>query len=680
MEHNRFTTWWIGWNDLNWPNLDNHEKIKRKAEGLAKANATAVILFGSHFRWDFLPIFPILHDYIATVAEELHKYGVKFLDHHSVNLVHRYSTREEMRHVIIDSGPHLPFSPTWEAAASWEYNGKKLNDWRMIDVKTRKPLYFPQYTSEGFCHRNPEFKEAYYDYVKKLIADTGIDGLSADDGMYYMKHNACACKYCREELKRRSGIDLPPIEDQTFWGNWDNPAWKDWIDLRLDANGEFYKGIGDIIPEGFILTGCGGSSASAGAATAATDARRFLQGCNYANLEMSGNTPPYKHDPVTVNVPLGNRLSNASHHQAAAREKNAGTFGTAFAFTEVSANIAWAVNKILGADPWIGTLKGRLGLPDHILETLPEEKDIVGKAYGFEAAHKELFEGEMVGQLAVYFSYETRDHSYFGHLSKGYARDYSQTMQALFRESICPHTVFDFPENTDKYPLVLVPSPLKMTDAEITAMNKYLASGGKIIMTGPTALENCVNSWNIPTHVDCEPMDFFATIQHGVWIKEPDWVTKTELDGSADEYEWSEPIEGLMYNPHRFSDSKVVDDVLALCRKYMTPMPLKVTSSTGYLSTMFDSPDQLIVHFLAEDYDVDIDHKLDDMRFHRSRVNFVNKVEPIGISREIVIESDTKPEVYTPFNDEPTEIELKDGICKLTLPEKCAYALLRFRK
>ena len=93
MEHNRFTTWWIGWNDLNWPNLDNHEKIKRRAEGLAKANATAVILFGSHFRWDFLPIFPILHDYIATVAEELHKYVVKFLDHHSVNLVHRYSTR-----------------------------------------------------------------------------------------------------------------------------------------------------------------------------------------------------------------------------------------------------------------------------------------------------------------------------------------------------------------------------------------------------------------------------------------------------------------------------------------------------------------------------------------------------------------------------------------------------------
>ncbi|MBQ8899741.1 MAG: hypothetical protein IJY72_02185, partial [Akkermansia sp.] len=117
--------------------------------------------------------------------------------------MHRYSTREEMRHVMLDSGPHLPFSPTWEAAASWQYKGKYLNDWRMIDVRTGKPLYLAQYTGEGFCHRNPEFREAYKDYIKTLIADTGIDGFSADDPMYYGHMQACGCKYCREELKRR---------------------------------------------------------------------------------------------------------------------------------------------------------------------------------------------------------------------------------------------------------------------------------------------------------------------------------------------------------------------------------------------------------------------------------------------------------------------------------------------
>ena len=80
--------------------------------------AVAAIIFGAHFRWDYLPFFEILHDYLAAVADELHQRGIKLFDHHSVNLVHRYSTREEMRHVMRDSSVHLPLSPTWEAAAS----------------------------------------------------------------------------------------------------------------------------------------------------------------------------------------------------------------------------------------------------------------------------------------------------------------------------------------------------------------------------------------------------------------------------------------------------------------------------------------------------------------------------------------------------------------------------------
>jgi len=79
-EKERLATWWISWEDLNWPNADNLERIKAHAEALAKADVSAVVLFGTHFRWDWMPFFPILHDYIATVAEELHSYGVKLYD------------------------------------------------------------------------------------------------------------------------------------------------------------------------------------------------------------------------------------------------------------------------------------------------------------------------------------------------------------------------------------------------------------------------------------------------------------------------------------------------------------------------------------------------------------------------------------------------------------------------
>jgi len=679
MERNRIATWWITWEDLNWPDPDNYDKIKARAEGLAKANVNAVMLFGTHFRWDWMPVFPLLHDYIATVAEELHKYGIKLFDHHSVNLVHRYSTREEMRHVMRDSGPHLPFSPTWEAAASWQYKGKYLNDWRMVDVKTGKPLYLPQYTAEGFCHRNPEFREAYRDYVKDLIAETGIDGLSADDAIYFAGFNACACPHCRAELKHRAGIDLPPVEDQSFWGNWENPAWLHWLDLRLDANSDFYRDLGSDLPEGFTLTGCGASSASAVALTNSADARRFLAGCNYVNLELSGNTPPYKHDPKTVNVPIQNRLTNASHHQAAALEKGVHAFSTAFAHSTVSANIAWALSKILDADAWIGTLKGRLGLPRHILDTLPEEKDIVGEAFGFEKAHQDLFRGDFVGQLAVYFSYETRNHTMFGSLNQGYPKDYSDALTLLFRQGICPHTVFSIPKDPQTYPLLILSGVSRMTGDEQAAVQAYLDAGGKVIAVGPSCLEGCENNWVLPTRVTTAPQDFFPFVLPGEsWQQSPAWMSQSIPD-SSDPDVWTQPREGLYYHPQRICQEANNAKLLELCRRYMRPMPVKLLRAEGYLSTMYKTEDQITLHLLAEDYDVDIDHALDSIRFHRSRVNLVTKADPIGIDGVLQLETKVAPTVYTPFNKEAASVRMEGDQCTVILPEKCPYALLVMR-
>ena len=56
MDSQRISTWWIKMPDLYWPDPDNMDKIKRRAEGLAKADVTAAMIFGTHFRWDWLPV------------------------------------------------------------------------------------------------------------------------------------------------------------------------------------------------------------------------------------------------------------------------------------------------------------------------------------------------------------------------------------------------------------------------------------------------------------------------------------------------------------------------------------------------------------------------------------------------------------------------------------------------
>ena len=677
-DRRRLVNWWVHWEELNWPSHDVADGIKRRAEKLAQADVTTAILFGAHFRWDYLPYFTLLHDHIAAIAEELHRYGIELYDRHSVNLIHRYDTREQMRHVMLHSGPHLPFSPSREAAACWEYKGKRLNDWRMIDVRDRSVLYYPQYASEGFCYRNPDYLEAYCDYAVNLVAETGIDGLAAEDPVHYMHFNSCACPHCRAELKRRTGLELPPVDDRTFWGNWDNPAWNTWIDMRYDAGRQFFEKLSARLPKDFPLTTCGANSASYSAVGKACDARVFIAGgSNYVHSEMSGNTPPYKHDPVTANIGIPDRMVNFSHHQAVARENGIRSFSTGYGFTEPSANIIWAVNKVLDTDCCFSTLKARLGLPDHMLRELPDEADVIGKAFSFEKDHPTLFDGEQIGQLGVYYSSDTRDHTMFGNLGKGYYRDYAGTLRALFRAGICAHTVFRFPQSTEQYPVILVPSAAVMSPDEIADMRRYLSVGGTIIATGPSPVGECRNTWQLPTRPDlADPLDFFDGIANGVWHKFADWISKTEIAPCADPCAFTEVSSGLYYNPCRVGEGDTAVQMLTLCRRYIKPMPVTVEASQGYLITMFRSDAGVSVHLLAENYDVDIDHHLDEIRFHRSRVNFVNYVKPIGVSEQITVTANTAPQVWTPFDETPSAVESANGTYRITLPEGTAYAIL----
>lgn len=81
---------------------------------------------------------------------------------------------------------------------------------------------------------------------------------------------------------------------------------------------------------------------------------------------------------------------------------------------------------------------------------------------------------------------------------------------------------------------------------------------------------------------------------------------------------------------------------------------------------------------MAEDYDTDIDHKLDEMRFHRSRVNFINKVEPIGVTSRLCLRAETEPQVFLPFSSEPAQVTCDRETVRIKLPEGCAYAIAHF--
>jgi hypothetical protein len=159
--HFRAVSWWLTWDDLSWPNEALIDTIRRRADRCAASGVNCCILFGAHYRWDFLPLWGRLHDLFRFIAEELHQRQIVLFDHHSSVLTHRPRNREEALEIWHHNRHAVPFYPSREVAATWQFNGSRLNDWRMIDVETGKAVFVSSYTAEQYCMNHSAFQDAY---------------------------------------------------------------------------------------------------------------------------------------------------------------------------------------------------------------------------------------------------------------------------------------------------------------------------------------------------------------------------------------------------------------------------------------------------------------------------------------------------------------------------------------
>jgi hypothetical protein len=681
----KMTTWWIVWDDLKWPDDDIYDKIRIRADMMQKANVDIATIFGAHFRWDFMPIWDCLHDYMRTVADELHERDIKLFDHHSALLIHRHNGRKEMRNVKINSGPHLPFSPSYQAAESWTFQGKHLNDWRMIDVRTGKPVYLERYAAEQFCHNNDSFIEAYLEYVKLLIEETTIDGLMCDDAIYFSGFNACVCNICQNKFKAAYGNNIPDHKDFSFWGNWKNKAWRDWLEFRFSRNGNFLEKVKSILPENYPLMSCCSGSSGGWNNHSAQDVRQFNRACNMVHLELCGNTPAVN-DPQTINKSIAYKIAQTSHHLAAAKNNNYICVGMGFGFSEASANIIWALNKMLGSSCWFSTLKARLGLPNSEISHLPDDPEAISKAFSFESKHNELFDTELLSQVGVYFSYNTRNNSFFGDIKNGYEQDYTDTVSELFSAGISVDTLLELPKEPSVYSLVILPSALCLSEEEIRMIKSYITNGGQVIATGPLGLydgngEQPLESFASKYNVDIR----FEEPERKDDFWEGEWQTSITPDACSNIAKWHTFTHNFYWHPMRLQDHEISLNLVEKTKDLMHEEKIEILNSDGYLSSLHRSrndKDLLILQMIAKEYDVKIDEELDRKRKHRSRINLITEVVAKNVSQEIILKINStlkEIKVFTPFNSEKARVSQNDSNLKVTLPLNCSYVIYKIR-
>ncbi len=659
----RAVSWWITWPDLDWPSPDNHDRIRQRADQMQAAHANTAIIFGTHFRWDFMPYWTMLHDYMATVAEELKQRGIGLFDHHSGTLAHRYDDLDGWRRVKMHSGPHLPFCPDRASAAGWQFNGSHLNDWRMIDLQTGLPVWHERYTAEEFCFANPEFRAAYLEYLKLLVSTTGISGLMSDDFIYFNLYRGCGCRCCREIFRERFGYSLPEYGEPGFWGNWDNPDWRAYIDMRYENNGSMLEAIRTVLPgPDFPLLSCCSGSSGAFCNNVGQDIRQFMRGCNIVHLEMCGNTPGWQKDPEIACVTIGHRIVAAQHHCAVAEEGGHSAIGQGYGFTAATAGVIWALNKFLGSSCWFSTLKGRLGLPDRILSSLPDDATPVGRFFRFEAEHPELFSGQPQAETGVFFSYETRNHTFFGNLEDGHPGYFSEAVSVLSENGIPLKVTCRIPETAEQFSRLVLPGAAKLLPEEIANLRRYLQGGGIVLAVGPCNFPGVEMDWPMTNR----SKDF----------TNPRFPLEEQAVVCGGERRWTMVTENFFHHPGRIGEAP---DLPERCRPRLHPLPLEMDYCRGYhVSLHYDRERRsYTVHLLAADFDTEINRELDAMRYHRSRVHYITGATPRNTDTLVRLKTDLEGEVFTPLSEERTTMRRQNEVLEIQLPPQCAYVIIR---
>lgn len=390
---NRCASWWCTLEDIQWPQKQVVDKIKRRAEGFADAGIDTAINFGFHNRFDFANYFSQLHGYYANVCDELHKNDVRFMDHYSCNDITRPRNEADFRYVHKFERHAVLLFPDQQARKYAQYEGYFFNDLCEVDLRDGSRGYAKQYQFEAFCHNNPNFLDMHKKYLMRLMKEVPFDGVEVDDMCSYPGNTTCGCKYCRDRFEKDYGHEIPAFSDKSFfgdttkdmleWGNYENPAYRDWLRMKADAVYDHVKMIKGVLGDKPLMTCC-------------SDTGPIVLNAVALNLEkMAPFLDFFMLENVGTNIKNANWIemdAEALHQKDIAKKRNnAPAMALSYAVFEKGAYFGWTLARFWGVSNWSSTLNSRLEEdPVHPLEA----EDAISKSNNWEKKYSDLNYGD----------------------------------------------------------------------------------------------------------------------------------------------------------------------------------------------------------------------------------------------------------------------------------------------
>lgn len=621
----RAVSHWFNWSDLDYPSSEVESKIDKLALDASQSGVNLAMVFGFHFRWDFIYCFDTLHKLLKYTADAYHRYGIKVMDHHSAVLTHRPPNWAGRINTSIRNHHHVPLTPSPEIIPFLQYEGTLLNSWRQKRVDKDDAAFIACYQAEHFCVNNPDFRHAYLSYAKRLFAETGIDGLMCDDVIYYGHWSVCGCPHCRSKF----GTPLPPPDDAGFWGNYQNPLWRKWVDMRYHDAQDFLQLVRGVIGPDALLTTCCSSSTRKALDASGMDMALLNPPLSMTMLEMCGEIAGGK-------AGLTARMPDILLHKAISERRQIGCLGLGYAFYPDSAFLVWSLNQFFGADTWVSSLKGRLGISDRAAEALPMEPELVKEAYNFECRYPHLFNSESAAEIAVYYSNSSK--VFNGDCEDDYCTGYANLIEELFTRDISMAVVDEIPE-AERYKLLILADCGCLSAGQRQALTAYLEQGGQIIATGllgsfdetgnPVPAPWLVNYTIPPVDRSSRKTDTFFEM----WGHEPKREVAGMLEAASD---WQElkSCAGILYwnriRLHVGGHARVVREKIQTLVK-----PLLTIDKPDNLNyQIYYSGESLIIHFMPSGMKVNYH---EDLKNQITNERVVQSIDYPDLTGEVVI-------------------------------------------
>jgi hypothetical protein len=402
-------------------------------------------------------------DALKKAADACHREGIRIIHHTTATLVGR----------DIDG-----YSDT-------------QREWLSMDARTGKYAYLNKWGGWYlWCLNNPGFRTEYFRLSQKIMAEAGLDGFMTDEVNFRAGWHNCSCPHCREKFRSQTGHVLPDADTASFWGNFENPAFRAWLRFRLESVGDFYQDLHRALCKAHphpVLLGCKNDEpAPQHSQYYGENNDERMRGTNLLFVEAGtgdDSTNLFGRRRLAFNLTAYQGLSNHYGTPTLAilyHNRNE------FFFT-------WALQVAHGMRVWAtaGITDDSVLSPKNQLLNFPGDLALYSELFAWEKGHESELAGAIrpFANIGLLLSSATRDLADHGGGWNYYVREIVGWGEALTDAQIQYAVMVEqdlTPAGLRPYALVILPNASHLSEAACRAIVEYVSGGGALIFTNET--------------------------------------------------------------------------------------------------------------------------------------------------------------------------------------------------